>query len=172
MLDTAIFFAVAVAPPSGYTLAPLWSLTNNSLCSWYTPLRFVDIVNREMFLHHKTAIRQWCIWTNLLNALSYRNHLYSLSDWNLPIAIASFSIRTWLFPDASRLKPAGAPLKSQLVEQVPPCVYTGQNLLGIASPSPSYLRLWVKKSSFFKPDFSLFGLTIPVRHFIQLILFQ
>ncbi len=148
MPDTAIFFAVAVAPPSGYTLAPLWSLTDNSLRSWYTPLRFVDIVNREIFLHHKTAIRQWCIWTNLLNALSYRNHLYSISYWNLPIAIASFSIRTLSFPDEIRLKPAGAPLKSLLVEQVPPCVYTGQNLLGIASPNPSYPRLWAKKSSF------------------------
>ena len=28
----------------------------------------------------KTAIRQWCILVNSLNALSYRNHLYSLSD--------------------------------------------------------------------------------------------
>ena len=55
MPDTAIFFAVAVAPPSGYTLAPLWSLTDNSLRSWYTSLRFVDIVKWEMFLHHKTG---------------------------------------------------------------------------------------------------------------------
>ena len=50
---------------------------------------------------------------------------------NFPVACASFSKRNVAIADASRPKSAGAPLKSHKVEQVPPCVYTGQNLLGI-----------------------------------------
>ena len=172
MPDTAIFFAVAIAPPSGYTLTPLLSLTDNSLCSWYTPLRFVNIVNRGMFLHHKPGYSPVVHMENLLDALSYRNHSYSFSIRNLPIAIASFFIRAHSFPDASRLQSAGAPLKSQLVEQVPPCVYTGQNLLGIASPSPSRPRLWVEKYVYFVALFFTLRLNDTVRHFILSQLFQ
>ena len=78
---------------------------------------------------------------NLLDALSYRNHSYSFSIRNLPIAIASFFIRAHSFPDASRLQSADAPLTSQLVEQVPPCVYTGQErILQCRAAKPAFLE--------------------------------
>ncbi len=83
------------------------------------------------------------IMQNSVIHLSYRNLPITFPIRNPAKVTASFSQRNLFFTDASRPKSAGVPLKSHKVEQVPPCIYTGRNLLGILHPqAPASSALW------------------------------
>ena len=123
LTDTADAFPrcrFCISPPV-HSLAPLRSLTNALVA--LTDISFSSLLRLVI-------IRSPNIWKCVIH-LSYRNLLITFLIRNPAIASASFSLRNPSFADACRPKSAWAPDTSHKVEQVPPCIYTGRNLLGI-----------------------------------------
>lgn len=163
--DTADAFRrcrFCISPPV-HSLAPLRSLTN-TLASLADILLKKSTAARKLTVNcslsrqspnENESILAWLVahaYTcspNIKKSVihpSYRILLITFSVRNLATATASFSIRNPFSADACRPKSAWAPLKSHKVEQVPPCIYTGRNLLGIWHPqTPASTALWTKK---------------------------
>jgi hypothetical protein len=136
--DTAAAFRRRFRSSRRSTLTPLWSFTD-------TLASLVDISFRNLL--RLVISRSPIIWNSVIHP-SYRkstNHIpHQKSSYSLRITIP----RNPFSADACRPKSAWAPDTSHKVEQVPPCIYTGRNLLGIWHPqAPASSALWTKKQS-------------------------